>query len=92
MEENELTRIIIGCAIDVHRNLGPGLLESAYRHCLCHELTDKNLFFQTEIPIPLVYKDIKLDHGYRLDILVENKVVVEIKTVEVFRRYILLNY
>jgi len=84
MEENELTRIIIGCAIDVHRNLGPGLLESAYRHCLCHELTDKNLFFQTEIPIPLVYKDIKLDHGYRLDILVENKVVIEIKTVESF--------
>jgi len=84
MEENELTRIIIGCAIDVHRNLGPGLLESAYRHCLCHELTDKNLFFQTEIPIPLVYKDIKLDHGYRLDILVENKVVLEIKTVESF--------
>ena len=84
MEENELTRIIIGCAIDVHRNLGPGLLESAYRHCLCHELTDKNLFFQTEIPIPLVYKDIRLDHGYRLDILVENKVVLEIKTVESF--------
>lgn len=84
MVENELSRIIIGCAIDVHRILGPGLLESAYRHCLCHELNGKNLSFQTEIPLPLVYKEIKLDHGYRLDILVENKVVVEIKAVECF--------
>jgi GxxExxY protein len=81
MTENELTQIIIGCAIEVHRKLGPGLLESAYRECLCFELTNRNLATQIEKPVPLVYKDIKLDRGYRLDILVENKIVVEIKTV-----------
>ena len=84
MEENQLTQIIIGCAIEVHRKLGPGLLESAYRHCLCHELINNNLSIQTEKSVPLVYKEIKLDHGYRLDILVENKIVVEIKTVDCF--------
>ena len=84
MTENELTQIIIGCAIEVHRKLGPGLLESSYRECLCYELTNRNLSVQIEKPIPLVYKEIKLDRGYRLDILVENKVVVEIKAVECF--------
>ena len=84
MTENELTQIIIGCAIEVHRRLGPGMLESAYRECLCYELINKNLSIQIEKAVPLIYKEIKLDHGYRLDILVENKVVVEIKTVECF--------
>jgi len=84
MTENELTQIIIGCAIEVHRKLGPGLLESSYRECLCYELTNQNLAVQIEKPIPLIYKEIKLDRGYRLDILVENKVVVEIKAVECF--------
>jgi len=84
MTENELTQIIIGCAIEVHRKLGPGLLESSYRECLCYELINRNLAVQIEKPIPLIYKEIKLDRGYRLDILVENKIVVEIKAVECF--------
>lgn len=82
MNENELSNIIIGCAIDVHKRLGPGLLESAYRECLCYELACKGLNVQKEKPMPIVYKEVKLDHGYRIDILVENKVVIEIKTVE----------
>ena len=84
MTENELSNIIIGCAIDVHRQLGPGLLESAYQECLLFELKSKNLSVQKEKPMPIVYKDIKLNHGYRIDLLVENKVVIEIKTVEMF--------
>ena len=84
MNENDLTQIIIGCAIEVHRKLGPGLLESAYRECLCYELINKKLAIEIEKPIPLIYKEIKLDRGYRLDILVEKKVVVEIKSVECF--------
>ncbi|MDP2423276.1 MAG: GxxExxY protein [Bacteroidales bacterium] len=82
MDENELSKIIIGCAIEVHRQLGPGLLESAYQECLLYELKIKGLNVQKEKPMPIIYKDIKLDHGYRLDLLVENKVVIEIKTVE----------
>lgn len=81
-EENRLSRIIIGKAIEVHKNLGPGLLESAYQECLYYELTSAGLFIQKERPMPIVYKQVKLDHGYRIDLLVENKVVVEIKTVE----------
>ena len=82
--DNYLTDIIIGSAIEVHRNLGPGLLESAYQECLLFELRSKNLIVEKEKPLPIIYKDIKLDHGYRLDLLVENKVVIEIKTVECF--------
>ena len=82
MNENELSNVILGCAIDVHKSLGPGLLESAYRECLYFELISKGLNVQKEKPMPIVYKDVKLDHGYRIDILVENKVVIEIKTVE----------
>ena len=84
MNDFELTQIIIGCAIEVHKALGPGLLESAYRECLCYELQNKGLYILKEKPVPLIYKEIKLDRGYRLDILVENKIVVEIKTVECF--------
>jgi GxxExxY protein len=80
MINNEITRAIIGAAIEVHRQLGPGLLESAYEECLCHELTVRNLNFERQKPIPLVYKDAKLDCGYRLDILVEGKIVVELKS------------
>ena len=80
--ENELTNIIIGCAIDVHKQLGPGLLESAYKECLLYELKDFGLKVIKEKPIPIIYKDIKLDHGYRLDLLVNDKVVVELKTVD----------
>lgn len=84
MTENEISNKIIGCAIEVHRQLGPGLLESAYQECLCYELIAAGLSVQKELPMPIVYKNIKLDHGYRIDILVENKVVIEIKTVEAF--------
>jgi GxxExxY protein len=81
-EENRLSRIIIGKAIEVHKLLGPGLLESAYQECLFYELTSTGLLIQKEKPVPIIYKQVKLDHGYRIDLLVENKVVVEIKTVE----------
>lgn len=84
MTENEISNIILGCAIEVHKRLGPGLLESAYQECLCHELTSKGLSIVKEKPMPIIYKDIKLNHGYRIDILVENKVVIEIKTVDAF--------
>lgn len=82
MNENELSNIIIGCAIEVHKQLGPGLLESAYQECLRYELIKKGLKVEKELPMPIVYKEIKLDHGYRLDLLVDHKVVVEIKNVE----------
>jgi len=84
IEENELSRIIIGCAIEVHKQLGPGLLESAYQECLYFELRNNGLSVIKEKPMPIIYKDIKLDHGYRIDLLVDNKVVIEIKTVESF--------
>ncbi len=80
--ESELTAIIIGCAIEVHKALGPGLLESAYKECLYFELLNAGLSVEKEKPMPIVYKDVKLDHGYRMDLVVNNKVVVEIKTVE----------
>ncbi|MBT3386163.1 MAG: GxxExxY protein [Prolixibacteraceae bacterium] len=82
MLENEISKIIIGCAIEVHKQLGPGLLESAYQECLFYELKQKGLKVDKEKPMPIVYKEVKLDHGYRIDLLVENKVVIEIKTVE----------
>jgi GxxExxY protein len=82
MTENELSNKIIGCAIEVHRQLGPGLLESAYQECLYYELNLLGLDVKREKPMPVIYKDVKLDHGYRIDLLVDNKVVVEIKTVE----------
>ena len=84
MTENQISNIIIGCAIEVHKQLGPGLLESAYQECLFYELKQKGLMVKKEKPIPIVYKDIKLDHGYRIDLLVEEKVVIELKTVERF--------
>jgi GxxExxY protein len=78
---NALTEAIIGAAIEVHRELGPGLLESAYEQCLCHELTIRSVNFQRQVPLPVQYKGISLDCGYRIDILV-NRLVVELKTVE----------
>ncbi len=82
MIEDEISRKIIGCAIEVHKQLGPGLLESAYQECLYFELIEAGLSVRKEKPMPIVYKEIKLDHGYRIDLLVEEKVVIEIKTVE----------
>ena len=79
---NELTHEIIGAAIEVHRSLGPGLLESAYQACLCREVSLRGIGFQTELPLPVHYKGVRLDCGYRIDVLVAELVVVEIKTVE----------
>jgi GxxExxY protein len=84
VEINRITEIIIGCAIEVHRQLGPGLLESAYEECLCYELAKAGLRFERQKPVPVIYKEIKLDCGYRIDILVESCVVVELKTTELF--------
>jgi GxxExxY protein len=80
--EEELTQAIIGAAIEVHRVLGPGLLESAYEECLCHELSLRGLAYERQVPLPVVYKGVRLDCGYRMDIVVEGRVVVELKTVE----------
>jgi len=73
---------IIGAAIEVHRSLGPGLLESAYEECLCYELGQQGLNFQRQIPLPVVYKGVRLDCGYRIDPIVENKTVLELETVD----------
>lgn len=80
--ENEISNAIIGAAIEVHRLLGPGLLESAYEGCLEEEITLRGLSFERQKPIPIIFKDKKLDCGYRMDFLVENKVVIEVKSVE----------
>ena len=77
-----LTDRIIGLAIEVHRALGPGLLESAYEECLSHEFTIAGLAFQRQVPLPVVYKTVQLDCGYRMDFVVEGKVIVELKTVD----------
>ncbi len=82
MNENELSNKIIGVAIELHKVLGPGLLESAYENAFAYELRNIGLEVKQQVPMPFVYKDIKLDTGYRLDILVENKLIIEIKSVE----------
>jgi len=82
MEFDELSRRMIGCAIEVHRNLGPGLLESTYRQCLACELSHAGVPFQMEVPLPVRYKDVLLDCGYRIDLLVRSDLIVEIKSVE----------
>ncbi len=79
---NEITHAVIGAAIEVHRQLGPGLLESAYRECLCRELVLRGIPFEREKPLPLEYKGIHLECGYRMDLLVAGSVVVEIKSFE----------
>lgn len=84
MEANWITREILDSAYKVHSALGPGLLESAYQACLAYELHKKGLKVETEKPVPLIYEDIKLECGYRLDLLVENQVVVELKSVDAF--------
>jgi GxxExxY protein len=77
-----LTQRIIGFAIEVHRQLGPGLLESAYEECVCYELRQAGLVFQRQVPLPVIYKAVRLDCGYRVDVVVENAVILELKTVE----------
>ncbi|MDT3696027.1 MAG: GxxExxY protein [Ignavibacterium sp.] len=81
-DSDQLTSRIIGCAIEVHKNLGPGLLESVYEECLCHELSENNILFERQKPVSINYKSIKLDAGYRIDILVENLVIVELKSID----------
>lgn len=82
MEANEITEAVIGAAIEVHRALGPGLLESAYVQCLCYELSLRGMPFQSELSIPVIYKGLKLDCGYRIDLVVSDTVVVEVKALE----------
>lgn len=82
MELNKMTEQIIGAAIEVHKALGPGLLESAYEECLCQELTLREMRFERQRPLPVQYKGVELDCGYRLDLLVAEAVVVEIKAVQ----------
>lgn len=82
MTENELSKLIIGKAIEVHKALGPGLLESAYQECLYYELIKEGIIVEKEKAMPIEYKEVRLDHGYRLDLLVEKKVVIEVKTVD----------
>ena len=82
MTDNELTHAIIGAAIEVHRQLGPGLLESAYEECLARESTVRGLGYQRQKAVPVVYKEVKLECGYRMDILVEDRIILELKSVE----------
>ncbi len=82
MNENELSNIIIGEAIYVHKILGPGLLESVYQSCLYHRLVKKELNVRKEVPVPVIFEEIKLECGFRADLVVENKLVVECKSVE----------
>ena len=82
MNEDQLSNIVIGLVINVHKNLGPGLLESAYEECLFYELNKNNLFVEKQKSMPLVYEKVKLDCGYRIDLMVERKLILEIKSVE----------
>ena len=81
-ERDALTDQIIGFAIEVHRHLGPGLLESAYEECLCCELKESGITFKRQVPLPVVYKSVRLDCGYRIDLVVENRLVLELKAAE----------
>jgi GxxExxY protein len=89
MTDAELTHQIIGAAIEVHRVLGPGLLESAYKECLAHDLKHRLIPFERQKALPLVYQDVKLDCGYRIDLLVDRRVVVEPKAVENLARFMM---
>ncbi len=82
MYDNQMTSAIIGAAIRVHDALGPGLLESVYETCLCYELKKANLKVEKQKPVPLIYEEVKMECGYRIDLLVENRIVIEIKSVE----------
>ncbi len=82
MEFDELSNRVIGCAIEVHRALGPGLLESAYEQCLAREFSLADIAFEVQAPLPVEYKDVHLDCGYRVDLFVERQLIIELKTVE----------
>jgi GxxExxY protein len=85
LPENVISQKVIGLAMDIHSNFGPGLLESAYRECLYFDIRESGLTVIKELPLPIIYKDIHLDHGYRIDLLVENRVVIELKTVDLLQ-------
>ncbi len=82
MNENELAKIVVNCALKVHRSLGPGLLESAYEECLYYELMLQGLVVEKQKPLPLIYEQVKLEAGYRIDLMINSKLIVEIKSVE----------
>ena len=84
MTENEISKVIFDAALKVHKSLGPGLLESSYEECLFYELNKMGLFVEKQKPLPLVYEEVKLDVGYRIDLFVEKKVIIEIKAVGAF--------
>lgn len=81
-EKDALSDTVIGCAIEVHRSLGPGLLETVYEQCLAHELSTRSLKFRLQAPMPVAYKGIRLDCGFRIDVIVEDKLLLELKSVE----------
>ena len=81
-DRDPLTDAVIGLAIEVHRGLGPGLLESAYEECLCYELEQKGIAFRRQVSLPVIYKSVTLDCGYRLDVVIDDRLVLELKTVE----------
>ena len=85
MEFDELSNRVIGCAIEVHRHLGPGLLESTYEQCLAHELSRNAIAFQLQLALPVKYKEVQLDCGYRIDLLIEKRLIVELKSVETLK-------
>lgn len=82
--ENTLSKKIIGCAIEVHKALGPGLLESAYEECLFYKISKEGLFVEKQKALPLIFEEVKMDVGYRVDLLVENTLIIELKAVEAF--------
>jgi GxxExxY protein len=83
MTENELATIVFECGLKVHKTLGPGLLESSYEECLNYEIKKNGLFVEKQKPLPLIYEEVKLEIGYRIDLMVENKLIIEIKAVEI---------
>lgn len=82
MTENELARIVLDCGLKVHKTLGPGLLESAYEECLYYELIKRELYVEKQLALPLIYEEVKLEIGYRIDLRIEKKLIIEIKSVE----------
>ncbi|HMJ47541.1 MAG TPA: GxxExxY protein [Ferruginibacter sp.] len=82
MTENQIATIVLDEAIHIHKSIGPGLLESSYQHCLKYRLLKKNLNVRIEVPVPLVFEDVKLECGYRADLVIDNKVVIEVKSID----------
>lgn len=82
MDEDEISNIVIGCGIKVHKELGPGLLESSYEECLSYEISNAGLKVEKQKALPLIYNDVKLEIGYRVDLMIENKLIIEVKSVE----------